>query len=97
MSTRPALEHSPEVEAILAELSALREWAVKVVAAGEAFDQKATAYNGEDGFISHYTMPTGPWHRILGLIRSCPFVPPVESEYRVAKAEALAALEGKTE
>ena len=87
MPTRPTLEHSSEVEAILAELSALREWSVKVVAASEAFDQKATAYNGEDGFISHYTMATGPWHRILGLVRSCPFTPEVESEWRAPKAE----------
>ena len=79
------LQHSPEIEAVLDELSALREWAIKVCAAGEHFDRKAEQYNGADGFVSGYRMPTGPWHRILGLIRSCPFQPALESEWRTAR------------
>jgi hypothetical protein len=79
--------HDPATEEVLAELSSLREWALKVCAAGEAFDRKAHAYNGADGFISGYYMPTGPWHRILGLIRSCPFDPALESEWRNPRLE----------
>jgi hypothetical protein len=86
-TAKSSLPTDPATEEVLAELSSLREWALKVCAAGEAFDRKAHAYNGADGFISGYYMPTGAWHRILGLIRSCPFDPALESEWRNPRLE----------
>jgi hypothetical protein len=59
---KPPCEHEAEVMRLRGRLDALR---IRI----EEVDRKAEQRSADEGWVTGYTLPTGPWHRLLAEAR----------------------------